>query len=94
MVFLTETAKKSLSTNTLWMLFGIGIGLLIIGVLATIFFIKFKRIKKEAKDNFAVVTGIYKIFRFWQYYAIIIVALVGYVGSLILLTISIEGLVK
>ncbi|QBQ07777.1 hypothetical protein SGLAD_v1c05780 [Spiroplasma gladiatoris] len=93
MTFLAQSTNK-LSTNTLWVLFAIAIALLVMAIVATWFFIRFKNAKKNAKDSFEVVTGIFKIFRFWQFYVIVIVALVGYVGAIVLLAVSLPPLIS
>ncbi|AHI52597.1 hypothetical protein [Spiroplasma culicicola] len=87
-------AEQEISKSAYFWMLGIAIALLVLAVAATFFFINFKNAKKMEKDTFKTVTGKFKIFRFWQYYAIIILMLVGYVGTLILLPISIEGLIK
>ncbi len=78
-----------LTTNQAWIVLAIGIGLLVLGLLATFFFVWFKRRKKEEKDTFKTLTSKQSFFRFWQYYGIVIVMLVGYVGSLVTLGIAI-----
>ncbi|AGR41902.1 hypothetical protein [Spiroplasma diminutum] len=74
-----------LSTGTFYTLLGFGILGLLIGIFSTIFFINFKRAKKVEKDTFRVITTKFKIFRFWQYYGIFILAVVGYLMALVFL---------
>ncbi|AKU80160.1 hypothetical protein [Spiroplasma turonicum] len=82
-----------LSKSTSYILLSAGIAGLIVGILATLFFIKFYKIKKLQKKSFDITPGNYKIFRFWQYYGIIILALTGYIMFLVLVPIAIEKLI-
>ncbi|QHX36443.1 hypothetical protein [Spiroplasma sp. BIUS-1] len=82
-----------LSNGTFWTLFSFGILGLILGVCSTIFFINFKRRKKLEKDSFKVTTTKFKIFRFWQYYGIFTLAMVGYLMALIFLGICLGEII-
>ncbi|WP_339029617.1 MULTISPECIES: hypothetical protein [unclassified Spiroplasma] len=83
----------SLSTGTFWTLFSFGILGLLLGIFSTIFFIRFKGNKKDEKDSFKVITTKFKIFRFWQYYGIFTLAVVGYLMALIFLAICLGELI-
>lgn len=83
----------AVSTSTAYSLLGIGLGLLVLAIICTIFFISFKNKKRAEKDSFKLVTGNNKIFRFWQYYAIIFVMVTCYLGALVLLPIAIQTLI-
>ncbi|AUB31319.1 hypothetical protein [Spiroplasma floricola] len=82
-----------LSTGTFWTLFGFGILGLLLGICSTIFFVVFKRNKKLEKESFKVVSTKFKIFRFWQYYGIFTLALVGYLMALIFLGICLGEII-
>ncbi|ASP28623.1 hypothetical protein SCORR_v1c08510 [Spiroplasma corruscae] len=84
----------TLSNNTSWILFGFGIAGLLVGILSTVFFLRFRKLKKIQKESFDLTPGKYKIFRFWQYYGIIILALTGYIMFVIFIPISVEQLLK
>ncbi|WP_339021326.1 hypothetical protein [Spiroplasma endosymbiont of Atherix ibis] len=83
----------SLSAGTFWTLLGFGILGLVLGICSTIFFVVFRRNKKLEKDSFKVISTKFKIFRFWQYYGIFTLALVGYLMALIFLGICIGEII-